>query len=385
MLYAIIFCNSWLSMNNPFKNFFKHTDTNVIGIDIGSSVVKIVQVAKVRGRAVLKTYGSIALGPYAGANIGQATNLPAEKISEVLSDLIKEANVTTLNAGVSIPLRSSLVSLIEMPNLPEKDLAQMVPIEARKYIPVPISEVTLDWWIIPKEEEKVFDFEKTSENKPKRLDEKVEALVVSIHNEILNSYNTIVKQAELQTSFFEIEMFASIRSLIDRELDPVMIFDMGAGSTKLYIVERGILKKSHIINKGSQDITSSISSSFQIPFEKAEKIKRNLGSTSESDERTVYEIIDITLDYIFSEANTAFLGFQKKYNKSITKVYLTGGGVAMRGFLKYAKSRFSAEVVIGDPFGKIETPAFLAEILKTTGIDFAVAAGIALRKLQEFE
>ena len=370
-------------MNNPFKNFFQTSDTNVIGIDIGSSAIKIVQIAKVKGRAVLKTYGSIALGPYAGVNVGQATNLSPDKLAEVVIDLAKEANVTSRNAGVSIPLRSSLVSLIEMPNLPQKDLAEMIPIEARKYIPVPISEVTLDWWIIPKEEEKVFDFETASPESS--VGQKIEALVVSIHNEVLNNYSHIVKNANLQVSFFEIEMFAAIRSLIDRELNPVMIFDMGAGSTKLYIVERGILKKSHIINKGSQDITSSISSGLQVPLEKAEKIKRNLGANSESDEKTVYDIINITLDFIFSEAGSALLSFQKRYNKSISRIYLTGGGVAMKGFLEYAKSRFQVEVVIGDPFAKIETPAFLSDILKTTGIDFAVATGIALRKLQEFE
>ena len=57
----------------------------------------------------------------------------------------------------------------------------------------------------------------------------------------------------------------------------------------------------------------------------------------------------------------------------------------MKGFLQYAKNHFETEVVMGDPFLKVETPAFLAEILKNTGLDFSVAVGIALRKLQEFD
>lgn len=369
-------------MNNPFKNFFKSEDTNVIGVDIGSSAIKIVQVAKVKGRAVLKTYGSLALGPYAGLNVGQATNLSADKISAVITDLIKEANVTSLNAGVAIPIRSSLVTLVEMPAVSEKELATMIPMEARKYIPVPISEVALDWWVIPKEESKAFDFEsKVQAAEPSKTD----VLVVSIHNEILNNFSSIVKGAGLSTSFFEIEMFASIRSLIDRDLSPVMIFDMGASSTKLYIVERGIIRKSHIITRGSQDITLSISQGLQITVDKAEKVKRNLGANSEADEKTVYDIIDLTLDYIFSEAGTVLLNYEKRYSKTISKIYLTGGGVAMKGFYNYAKSRFQTEVVMGEPFAKVETPAFLTEILKESGLDFSVAVGLALRKLQELE
>ncbi len=370
-------------MDNPFKNFFAKSDTNVIGIDIGSSAIKVVQLAKVKGRAVLKTYGSIALGPYAGLAVGQVTNLPVDRLGQAIQDVIKESNSTTTNAGVSIPLRSSLVSLIEMPNLPEQRLREMIPMEARKFIPVPISEVALDWWIIPKEGDRSFDFD--PENSEIKKQDKTEVLLVSIHNEVLQGYNSIVQAGGVQTSFFEIEMFAAIRALVDREIAPVMIFDMGASSTKIYIAERGVVKESHIINKGSQEITSSISKGLQIPIEKAEKIKRNLGEGTPSDQKTIYDIVGLTIDYIFSEAGSLMVTYQKKHNKSIGKIYLTGGGVAMKGFYEMAKTRFETEVVLGDPFGKVDAPVFLADLLKQTGLDFAVAVGIALRKLQELE
>jgi type IV pilus assembly protein PilM len=372
-------------MDNPFKNFFAKSDTNVIGIDVGTSAIKVVQLAKVKGRAVLKTYGSLALGPYAGLTIGQATNLPPMRIGEAIRDVIKESNVTTKNCGVSIPLRSSLVSLIEMPALPEAKLREMIPLEARKFIPVPISEVALDWWIIPKEKDKSFDFDIEAKEKVLQRQDKTDVLLVSIHNEVLQSYSSIVQEAGLHTTFFEIEMFASIRALADREIAPVMIFDMGASSTKIYISERGVVKESHIINKGSQDITMSISKGLQVSIEKAEKIKRNLGEGSAADQKSVYDIISLTMDYIFSETGGLMVAYQKKHNRSIGKVYLTGGGVAMKGFFEMARSRFETEVLLGDPFGKVDAPVFLADLLKQTGLDFAVAVGIALRKLQELD
>lgn len=372
-------------MDNPFKNFFAKQDVNVIGLDIGSSAIKVVQLAKVKGRAVLKTYGSLALGPYAGLTIGQSVSLSPEKIVEIVKDLLRESNVTTRNSGVAIPMRSSLVTLLEMPSsVSEAELRQMIPLEARKYIPVPISEVALDWWILPKEQEKAFDYEVFGGSKgPATPDIKTEVLVISIHNEVLSNFSQIVNGAMLQTSFFEIEMFAAIRALIDREQGSVLIMDVGAGVTKLYIVERGVIKKSHVINKGSQDITLSIAQGLQIPPEKAEKVKRNIGALSDEDRKTIFDIVGISLDFIFSEASTVMLTYQKRYNKDISKVILTGGGVAMSGFFDAAKAHFTAEVVVGNPFAKVDTPAFLSEILKTTGLDFSVAVGLALRKLQE--
>jgi len=145
----------------PFlDNLFKKQDQSVLGIDIGSSSIKVVQLRKKAGKAVLETYGELALGPYAGVEIGRATNLSQEKIVEALRDVIKESNVTTRSAGISIASSSSLISFLRMPDMDRKQLETMVPIEARKYIPVPITEVALDWWPIPKEENSFSEFEK---------------------------------------------------------------------------------------------------------------------------------------------------------------------------------------------------------------------------------
>ena len=93
--------------------FGKKKATSVLGVDIGSSSLKIVQLRKENGRAILETYGQLALGPYAGVAVGQATNLQAEKVAETLADLMREANVTTQNASVSIPFSRSLLTLVE--------------------------------------------------------------------------------------------------------------------------------------------------------------------------------------------------------------------------------------------------------------------------------
>jgi len=361
------------------SNIFKK-ETSVLGVDIGSSAVKVVQVKKKRGKAVLETYGELALGPYAGIEVGRAVQLPAEKIIEAIKDILREAKTTTLNCGTALPLSASLITFVNIPPVPDKQMADVVAIEARKYIPVPLSEVLLDFSVIPKEEQYVSDDETTKTEKQGQ-----EVLVVAIHNDYIHDYQSIMAGCGLNPSFYEIEIFSSIRAVVDQGIATNMIIDMGARSTKLYIIERGVLRSSHIINKGSQDITLALSKALSITVSEAENMKRTFGLKGGPEYKELTEIITVNLDYMFYEANAALLSYQKKYSKNVSKVILTGGGVLLKGFTDLAKISFQTEVTNADPFGKLETPAFLAEEFAQAGPEFAVAIGAALRKLAELE
>lgn len=355
-------------------------ETSVLGIDIGSSAVKVVQIKKKRGKAVLETYGELALGPYAGIEVGRATNLPPEKKIEAIKDILRESKTTTVSCGAALPLSSSLISFLTIPPVPDKQIGDVVAIEARKYIPVPLNEVLLDYSIIPREETYVTEDESTKAEKQGK-----DVLVVAIHNDFINEYQMIMSGSGLQPSFYEIEIFSSIRSVIDIGVTTNMVIDMGARSTKLYIVERGILRSSHIINKGSQDITLALSKALSVSISEAENMKRTFGLKGGPEYKELTEIITVNLDYMFYESNAALLNYQKKYNKNISKVILTGGGVLLKGFTDLAKISFQTEVVYADPFGKLETPAFLAEEFAKAGPEFSVAIGAAIRKLSETE
>ena len=108
-------------MASFFENLFGKKNESVLGIDIGSSSIKIVQLRKKGSQAVLETYGELSLGSYAGVEIGRATSLSTDKIIQALRDVLKESNTTTIHSGLSIPASSSLLSFIRMPDLPEKD------------------------------------------------------------------------------------------------------------------------------------------------------------------------------------------------------------------------------------------------------------------------
>ncbi len=352
-----------------------------LGIDIGSSSIKVVQLSRKNGRVVLDTYGALALGPYAGIEIGRATALSSAKLSEVLVDLFREAQVTSKECGVSIPLASSLVTTIEMPQIEEKDLVQMVPIEARKYIPVSINEVALDWWVVPQPEDAT-----VLGNEPNMRPKMLNILLVVILNEVLQRYQEVVTQSQLVSSFFEVEIFSTIRSVVDGGgMRPTMVVDFGAATTKIYIIEQGVVRFSHTINKGAQDITLVLANTYGVSIAEAENFKRREGLDGVYGGKSIRDTADVVLRYVFTEANNVLLNYEKRHGKSIERVYLTGGGSTLKGILEVAKTVFETELSLGDPFSKVQTPAFMEAVLAEVGPEFAVAVGIALRKLSEQE
>lgn len=356
---------------------------SVIGVDIGTSSIKVVQLRLEKGRVVLETYGAIALGPYAGVEIGRATALQADKIGEALKDVLREANVTTQDSAISIPYSSSLVSIIKLPAAVEKQLAQVVPIEARKYIPVPINEVLLDWFVV-------------SDAKKPSPDGKIDVLLVAIHNDTINKFRSINTEAHLTTAFFEIEVFSAVRASLEHGLAPVAVVDMGAATTKFYVVERGLIRESHIINHGGQDLTLNASRALGITVAQAEERKRKYGLSGEGPAATAGSTLppgqagadlkksfELTLAPMISELTRTIVNWETRNNQTLSALVLTGGGATLRGLKEYMQSKVATEIRMADPFAKTQAPAFLETILKGAGPEFSVAVGLALRRLQE--
>jgi type IV pilus assembly protein PilM len=379
-------------MNNPFKKFLGGIGKigggaieSAIGIDIGSSSIKVVEIKKKGGKAVLETYGAIALGPYAELDAGRVTNLPVDKVAQALQEVLKQSGATGTELALSIPIQSSLIFVLELPlQVKESEMSEIVTTEARKYIPVPITEVSIDYFLLPKKEASFEEMNsgEAGAGSPIVGSERLSVLVVATQNDAVARYRSIVSECKLSASFFEIEIFSSIRSNFEHELSPVLLIDFGASRTKLSIVEFGMVKGYHTIDRGGMDISNSISKSLSVSFAEAEKMKKEFGLFGNGAEKTLADIIKVHIDYIFSETNNVLLGYEKKYNRTISKVIFTGGGSLLKGLKEVAENNFRAEIEIGRPFSKVSAPAFLEKVLDTLGPEFAVALGLALRKLQ---
>jgi type IV pilus assembly protein PilM len=369
------------------KNFFhnlkgllpKKRGVGVVGVDIGSAFIKVVQLHKKNGKAVLDTYGEIALGPLANLEVGQSTNLPVETLVEAIKDLFVEAKVTSRDMVFSLPLSSALISVIEMPDLGPEKLKEMISLEARKYIPIPIAEVSLSHWVIPRLTRTYVDPDK--EDAIKGASPKVEVLLVALHNDILSRYSDIATKLDCASAAFEIEIFSSIRSTLGRDSSPIMILDIGAATTKVAIIEEGIVRTSHTISSGSQDVTLALSRARGISILEAEEVKREYGLLENAEDPSIPEITRLSMERILGEASRILLQYQQQKRVSVSKIILLGGGALIKGILPVAEKNFEISVLHGASFEKVESPAVIAPLLKDAGPEFATAIGLALRNL----
>ncbi len=312
--------------------------------------------------------------------MGQATNLSAEQITETLKDLLREAKVTTTNCGVSIPFARSLLTLVDLPyRTDQKEQKTVIELEARKYIPVPVSEVQLDWFIVPKTSpSQPGSSSHPAVGEPER-GSTVEVMLVAVHNDELSLLQSVVAGAGLSASFYEIEIFSTIRAVVDEPIKPVMVIDVGAASTKTYVVEHGIVALSHSIGTGSQDITRAIAISGNVSLARAEVLKKEEGIGGSG----TLGSPELVFSRIFGEVRRVLIQYETEHTKSINSIVFTGGGGVTKELGVYAKNTFSIDVRVADPFTKTEAPAFIRPVLEEIGPEFAVAVGLALRKLGE--
>lgn len=357
------------------KSFLRlfEKDNSVLGIDIGTSSLKIVQARREHERAVLETYGQLSTAAYGSKESGRAALLMDEKVVEMIGDVSKEAGVTAKKAIVAIPLRYSFVTMIEMPELSDKELIDAIPFEARRYIPVAISDVILDWWRLPTPPDLIDPNKKG----------KITVLLVALQREIVEKYKHIVESAGFTSVGFEVEVFSAARLLPATIGETRMFVDFGALATKLSIVEAGIVRAVHHVDRASQQLSLALSQSLGIDFERAEKMKHDLGVVQRPEAAGIRHTITPLLDSIFDEADRLRTNYRRKTGVVVEKVVLLGGGSLMPGFVEYAIEKMGIEALLVNPFNQFEYPVFLQTKLKDIAPTFGVAASVALRLLQE--
>ena len=358
-----------------------------VGVDIGSSAIKVVQIHKEKGTAVLDTYGSLAIGPYIeGREIGQHTSANEEVLHTVLSTLLKEVNISEADTCAAIPFHASLISLIDLPPLTDEKIAQIIPFEAKRYIPIPLEDVSLDWFVVPRallenEDDSLFQDETKQSIGMQEQEEKRKVLLIAVHNHELRKHRSVLDRTDLKTKHFEIEIFSTLRSALYETRLSIMLIDIGARTTKFYIVDRGIILRSLFINQGGESMTQAIANTENLSFKEAEYKKREQGCNLENPHAQA--AVALVLDEILAETNTVILDYEQAHRKSISKIIFTGGGAMIEGLLEEAEKKLNKSVEIANPFGRLKHPAQLSETLKQTGSEFTVAVGSALRMLGE--
>ncbi len=327
----------------------------------------MVEIEETPRTIMLRTYGELQLGPYDSKPLGDLVDLATQKRVEVVTDVMRESGVTGRSGALAMPLSSSFLTVIPVTLGQNENLAARIPLEARKYVPLPLTDVTLDW----------------NELSPLGANAAgvKEVLIAAIENKALAEHRQLLSSIGMVGDTTEIEVFSLVRSLWRVKDTTLAIIDIGARASKLYVVRQGQLERLHRVAVGGREISRLISERLNVPFEEAENRKRSYDRATEEG-MSMYQIMTNVLDGPLSEFGRLIGQYESRVGEQIGRIVISGGVASSPFALEYIKDRFARPVELAHPFAKVAYPAFMEDTLRSIGPSFGVALGAALRRFQ---
>ncbi len=361
-------------MANPFSFLKQRVFPNYLGVDIGTTSIKVVEVGSGKDRPRIVNYGLLEANSYlAHANKALQTStlkLFEEEIIDLLRSLLKEMKPGTTNAIASLPVFSAFMTILDLPDMKPFEVQKTMEFQAPQYIPLPITEVGYDWM-------------KVGEFKDDKGFVHQQVLLISVPKEQIKRYQEICTAAGLHLRALELESLSLVRILIGADPTPTLIIDIGSRSTNISFAEQGQLKFSSQSDFAGASLTQALSSSLQVNPLRAEELKKERGIVNT--EGANYELSTVMLpflDAILNEVKKARFHYENQFPMApkAERAIISGGGANLLGIEKYFQGILEIPVVKASPFLRFEYPPQLAPFVSELNPFFSVALGLALRE-----
>lgn len=341
----------------------------VIGLDVGSSSIKLVELGETKNGYKLQNLGILPLPPEA---IVDGALMDSVTIIDTIRELINSTKTKTKDVVASVSGHSVIVKKISLPVMSESELEESIQWEAERYIPFDINDVNIDFQI----------FGSSSEN-PEVMD----VVLVAAKKDIINDYVSVITEAGLNPVVIDVDAFA-IENMLEANYEiekdeAVAIANVGASITNINILKNRMTAFTRDIFKGGNQITEEIQRQLHIDYEEAEKIK--VGSKIDASSQPIIQnVLREASESLAMEIGNSIEFFQSTttYEK-ISKLYLSGGGAKIKDFDIILQQQIGIPVEIVNPFKKIEYSEknFDLEYLREIGPMMAVGVGLATRKV----
>jgi type IV pilus assembly protein PilM len=362
---------------------FKSDDktANFLGVDIGGSSIKMVELTNNNGRAQLVTYGYLERS-LSGKKV-KLIDEP-EKTSELIKKVVASSKVMTKRAVTALPAAAVFSAIISLPEIAKADLASTKKVtaavewEAKKVLPLPLEEMVLDWKVLSSEEE-LQKKEKVDGDKIKNL----QVLLTGAAKEVVQKYIEIFKKADLELVSLETESFALARSMVGKDKSTVILVDIGAANTDISVIENSIPLLNRSVSVGGLDISKGIMDTLKITLEQAEQFKRDLaGNPSEEGmPEVVQRAVQAILDEIQYTMNF-YLEQPENKDKKFERIVLSGGTANLFNLSEYFAEKLDIRTFIGNPWARVIYPEDLQAVLESVGPRLATSIGLAMRDIE---
>lgn len=356
---------------------FFSSKNRVLGIDIGTTGIKAVELKKEGNVPVLTNY---ALS-YDSGSLLQSSGLEIldGQTGEILQNIVKRGDFNTKKAVVGIPSFLALVSFLELPEMPHNEIEKAVRFEAGKYVPTPIEEVSLGWEIVGSFIEKSVEGGQVGKH-----GQKMQIMVVTVPKSAVEKLNVVMKGAKLDVVAMEVENFATARCLVGNDKGNFMIANVGAKATDFTIVSGGLIRMTRSIDVGGAEISRAIASGLGVDLQRADKIKKsqqiNLLNTKEHLAGLVSPVVGMIIDEI---RRLQELYHRKNPLNKIEKIIFTGGTSKLSTLIERISSQIPVECQSGNSLARIGVEKKYLPVVQKVAPELTVAIGLALRGFDE--
>ena len=343
---------------------------SVVGLDIGSSAVKAVELkASGKGFKVV----AFAIEPVPPDSIVDGAIIDGAAVADAIRRVFENKAFKTKEVAASLSGNAVIVKKINLPVMTEAELAESIYWEAEQYIPFDIQDVNLDYQILDAG---------TGAESTGTMD----VLLVAAKKEKIADYTGVISQAGRLPVIVDVDAFALQNAYeVNYGLEPdavVVLLNAGASAININIITGDQSVFTRDISMGGNSYTEAVQKELNLPFESAEQLKRGLpveGVTFEE----VQPVLHAMTENVLLEIQKTFDFFKATASSDrIDRIVVSGGASRVDGFTTSLQERFSTAVEVFDPFKTISFEPAKLGITDPEGLSAtaAVAVGLALRK-----
>jgi type IV pilus assembly protein PilM len=367
----------------------------IIGLDIGSHSIKLVGLKMTPKGPFLTRVGMKEIPPGTDKE-------DVDKLSQILKALFKEAGLETKKVRLTVSGSGVQIKPISVPSLPKAELKEAVRWEIKDHLPYPVETAQIDFHIL----------NEYVEDNVKKLD----LMVVACPKHLIDRTLSIAERAGLQPTHLDVAPFSLWNTLLAwdqiKKEETVTLIDMGSEKTGIHLFKDGILQFSREVTPAGADITRAIAEGIgsageaQPIYERAEKIKQEIGIPSESSQEALRQaqddlqqaqnttlsklsfLVRPVLERLAAEIGRSLDYYRSQFNEErIDRILLTGGGANLKNIVSYLGSELRLPVEHFNPLKTIlfDSKMIDVQLLNQVGSVFTIAVGMALPETKRIE
>jgi type IV pilus assembly protein PilM len=313
-----------------------------IGLDIGTSVVRAVELSFGRSGITLERFGQLVLPPDA-VHDGQVVD--GDAVAKALRKLWTATKLTHKQVVLGVANQRVIVRQLELPWLARSELAASLPFQVQDLLPMPVDQAVLDF----------FPVEDLTDSSGART---LKGLLVAAARETVLANVRAAELAGLSVQAVDLTPFAVLRSLgrqTGAEVETEALIDIGARVTNIIVHSGGVPRFVRILLIGGQDVTDAVAEQLGVPLAQAEVLKQQAGRTGfEEGLQDVASSVAATAQDFVTEVRGS-LDYYAASNPAapIERLVVTGGGSRLDGILDRLAAATRLPVTAGDPMASV--------------------------------